>query len=215
MKFAVIPTNGRACLKDCLAAIEPQVDYTILVYTTPYMDGEIRPMRGMQIRDTMSPPNISRWWNAGLNLAEQLIEFDGTDSAWDVAVLNDDVIVPPGWFDAVQAGMRTWDAGAACSGAGQVPVRYFEPGPVPLHTRLVGFAFMLPGEKGLRANEDLHWYFSDDYIDWKAREQGGMVMVSGYNVQHLYPNGQMTPELQVLCAEGAAKFQTLWGKMPW
>ncbi len=218
-RFAVIPTNGRACLKDCLMAISPQVDSTILVYTVPWKDGEVRPHPhfGVALRDVGSP-NISRWWNEGLDICTQVMDMTEGDTPgrYDVAILNDDVIVPPGWFDAVSDGMRMYECAAACSGApNSSPVLLQRPGPVPLHTRLQGFAFILAGEKGIRANEELRWYFSDDYIDWRARELGGMVMVPGHNVNHLYPNEQMTGELHQFSAEDAAKFKEIWGVMPW
>jgi len=225
-RFVVVPTNGRACLKDCLQAIAPQVDSTIVVYTVPWQDGEIRPHAnfGVALRD-VGPPNISRWWNQGLEICAQVMNMSHDDfpatksdtpSRYDVAILNDDVIVPSGWFDAVSDGLRMYDCVAACSGAPNTsPVVYRFPGPVPLHTRLQGFAFMLAGEKNIRANEELRWYFSDDYIDWRARELGGMVMVPGYGVYHLYPNEQMTGELHQFSAEDAAKFKEIWGVMPW
>jgi len=218
-RFAVIPTNGRACLKDCLMAIAPQVDSTILVYTVPWQDGEVRPHPhfGVALRDIGSP-NISRWWNEGLDICTQVMDMTEGDTPgrYDVAILNDDVIVPPGWFDAVSDGMRMYECAAACSGApSSSPVLLQRPGPVPLHTRLQGFAFILAGEKGIRANEELRWYFSDDYIDWRARELGGMVMVPGHSVNHLYPNEQMTGELHQFSAEDAAKFKEIWGVMPW
>ena len=218
-RFAVIPTNGRACLKDCLMAIAPQVDSTILVYTVPWQDGEVRPHPhfGVALRDVGSP-NISRWWNEGLDICTQVMDMTEGDTPgrYDVAILNDDVIVPPGWFDAVSDGMRMYECAAACSGApNSSPVLLQRPGPVPLHTRLQGFAFILAGEKGIRANEELRWYFSDDYIDWRARELGGMVMVPGHSVNHLYPNEQMTGELHQFSAEDAAKFKEIWGVMPW
>lgn len=218
LRFAVIPSNGRACLKDCLMAIQPQVDYTIIVYTVPYKEGEIRPRAGTgaALRD-LRVPNISRWWNQGLNMAVTVHELSGgTGPTWDVAILNDDVIVPEGWFNAVATKMREMRAAAACSGGPyNMPIFHTRPGPVALDTRLQGFAFMVAGEKGLRANEDLRWYFSDDFMDWESRRMGGMVMIPGFHVTHLYPNAQMTPELQVFCAEDAAKFQAMWGMMPW
>lgn len=218
LRFVVVPSNGRACLKDCLQAIGPQVDYTIIVYTVPYRDGEFRPVagQGAALRDLRSP-NISRWWNQGFDLAKRVNDLsDGAAKEYDIAVLNDDVIVPEGWFDAVASKMREMRAAAACSGGpGNMATFHTHPGPVSLLTRMQGFAFMVAGEKGIRANEDLRWYFSDDWIDWESRRNGGMVMIQGFQVQHLYPNGQMTPELQVFCAEDAAKFQALWGMMPW
>jgi hypothetical protein len=200
-------------------AIAPQVDSTILVYTVPWQDGEVRPHPhfGVALRDIGSP-NISRWWNKGLEICTQVVNLADGDlpGRYDVAILNDDVIVPPGWFDAVSDGMRMYECAAACSGApNSSPVLLQRPGPVPLHTRLQGFAFILAGEKGIRANEELRWYFSDDYIDWRARELGGMVMVPGHSVNHLYPNEQMTGELHQFSAEDAAKFKEIWGVMPW
>lgn len=216
-RFAVIPTNGRPCLKDCLDAIKPQVDSTILIYTTPWAEGEVRPLAntGIALRD-LRPINISRWWNQGLNLAQEVMNLTGDGERYDVAVLNDDVIVPPGWFGAVSDKMREMGAAAGCaSNEVSHPVFHTHAGPVPLHTRLTGFAFILAGEKGIKANEDLRWYFSDDYVDWTARSQGGMVMVPGFGVNHLYPNAQMTPEMHQMCAEDAGKFVSIWGMRPW
>jgi hypothetical protein len=216
-RFVVIPTNGRACLKDCLMAIAPQVDSTIVVYTVPWKDGEVRPHpnSGVALRDT-GPPNISRWWNLGLEVCAQVMSLNEGDTPgrYDVAILNDDVIVPPGWFEAVSDGMREHAGAAGCSGGSGIVV-HRAPGPVPLHTRLQGFAFILAGEKNIRANEEMRWYFSDDYVDWKAREAGGMVMIPGYSVNHLHPNEQMTGELHQFSAEDAAKFKEIWGIMPW
>ena len=198
-------------------AIGTQVDYTIIVYTVPYKEGEFRPVagQGAALRDLRSP-NISRWWNQGFDLAKRVNDLsDGATKEYDVAVLNDDVIVPEGWFNAVAGKMREMRAAAACSGCPYMPVFHTKPGPVGLDTRMQGFAFMVAGEKGIRANEDLRWYFSDDYMDWESRRNGGMVMIPGFNVNHLYPNQQMTAELHHFSAEDAAKFQALWGMMPW
>ena len=219
LRFVVVPSNGRACLGDCLKAIGPQVDYTIIVYTVPYRDGEFRPVagQGAALRDLRSP-NISRWWNQGFNLAKRVNDLsDGATKEYDVAVLNDDVIVPEGWFDAVATKMREMRAAAACSGGpGNMPTFHTHPGPVPgVPNPLQGFAFILAGEVGLRADEAIPWYFSENTLDWQAREQGGTVIIPGFHVQHLYPNGQMTPELQEANAQGAAAFFSRWGKMPW
>ncbi len=217
-RFAVIPTNGRPCLKDCYEAIQAQVDASILVYTSPYTEKELRPPpgHGVAIRDLRKPPNISRWWNQGLDICKAIVDVNEFDPIYDVAILNDDVIVPSGWFDAVSEGMREEGCVAACSGGPYANrIIHKQPHAVALNTRLQGFAFILAGEKGIRANEHLHWYFSDDFVDWTARQQGGMVMVPGLQVNHLYPNGQMTGELQELCAQDAATFHAMWGRMPW
>jgi hypothetical protein len=219
MKFAVIPTTGRPCLKPCVEAIAPHVDRTILIYTIPWHVDQIRDFADIAgnilfMRDVRGP-NISRWWNMGLNVAHGIAQIKDQEQ-YEVAVLNDDVIVPSGWVDAVTEGLRLHEAAAACSGGPYAnAIVHHAPGPVHLETRMQGFAFMLAGEKGIRADERFRWYYSDDYVDWVARTMGGMVMIPGFPVDHLFPNQQMTGELHQFCAEDAAKFKEMWGVMPW
>lgn len=217
-RYAIIPTNGRDCLWDCLERVMPQVDRTILVVTKVGALSNIPSYLLAQdnwstIVDTNGPPNISRWWNRGLFFISRN-NFLRPEWTYDVAVLNDDALVPDGWFDAVSAGMRAEGAAAGCSGGSGVVV-HRQPGPVGLETRMQGFAFMLAGEKGIVANESLHWYFSDDHIDWSARMAGGMVMIPGFPVEHLHPNAQMTAELHAQTAIDAQRFVDIWGMRPW
>lgn len=219
-RFAIIPTNGRDCLSECLDAIYPQVDAVILIANGGNDGGviNIRPQDGFDIIDVSEHPriqgqNISAWWNLGLDHLESEMNTCCPEESWRVAILNDDTIVSSNWFEAVEARMRETDASAACAGSSTHLL--VQPGPVPLHTRMTGFAFMLRGEEGIRANEDLHWYFTDDYIDWESRKRGGMAMTDQASVQHLYPNGQVTPEIQTRIAHDAQNFKDLYGIMPW
>jgi len=220
VRFAVIPTTGRPCLEACVNAIAPHVDRTILIYTVPWHEEQIRTFADaagniLFMRDVRGP-NISRWWNMGLNIAQSIAKVKEKDDWYEVAIINDDVIVPGGWVGAVSEGLRTHGAAAACSGGPYAnAIVHHAPGPVHLATRMQGFAFMLAGEKGIRADERFRWYYSDDYIDWVARTMGGMVMVPGFQVDHLFPNQQMTGELQEFCAEDAQRFKDMWGMMPW
>lgn len=209
MRLAVIPSNGRACLADCVRAIEPQVDRVIIIDTghtywlaTP----------GIYRAKGCEELNISSWWNQGLDVAAKMAEVNGEEE-WDVAVLNDDVIVPPGWMQGVCSAMARGSAVAGCSGGHDVVLRSAEA--VPLDMRMQGFAFVLNGERGVRANENLHWYFTDDHIDWESRKAGGMSMVRGWPVEHLYPNGQLTPELHEQIARDAQTFVDIHGRRPW
>lgn len=224
LKFAVIPSNGRECLNLCVAAIQPQVDKVIVINTgqSPDAGGFHRfPMRSEtldQYYANTEQVNISAWWNQGLDAAEAYAKLitrykKVPADTWDVAILNDDAIVPEGWFDAVTAGMRMHRAAAGCSGGHDLCLRRAEA--VPLDYRMQGFAFILSGQQGLRANEDLHWYFTDDYIDWESRKHGGMAMVRDYPVTHLYPNGQLTPELHEQTARDAQTFVDIYGARPW
>lgn len=216
-RYAIIPTNDRPCLKDCLDAIAPQVDRVIVIHTG---DAEVEWTLGYGGLHTatvdVGDVNISKWWNIGLELAEEeREETDHSAPEWDVAILNDDAIVPEGWFDAVSANMRAYEAAAACSGAPYTQL-LIEPGPIAgISNPLTGFAFMLAGEKGLRANEDLHWYFSDNYIDWESRKLGGTLMMSGWPVQHLHANAQMGHDLIARVAVDAQNFVDLYGVRPW
>ena len=215
--FAIIPTNGRPCFKECLEAVAGQVDRVIAVEGGP--NAEYLGMREGQwdVSIIREPElNISRWWNLGLSLINDRARA-GHWPAWNVVILNDDAIIPPGWVKAVVHAMRDSKAAAGCSGnPTPFPVVHLAPGPVDLSTRLQGYAFVLAGEKGVRANEMLHWYFSDDHVDWMSRQQGGVISIPGYHVRHLYPNGQVTPELQVQIAKDAEAFTAYWaGMRPW
>jgi glycosyltransferase involved in cell wall biosynthesis len=214
-RYAIIPTRNRPnILEQCVRAIGPQVDLIYIINNgDDALSGvDVADWGGVNamVRDfEMQPPNLSLIWNLGLDHCAE----DVRHTEWDVAILNDDAIVPEGWFDAVSNGMRAVSGAAGCSGpTGAV---HTVPGPVPLHTRLVGYAFILAGELGLRANEDIHWFFSDDWMDWESRKMGGMVMVPGFQVNHLYPNGQVTPELQVQIAKDAQTFADIYGMRPW
>jgi hypothetical protein len=217
-RYAIIPTRNRFnVFNQCYEAIRGQVDRVIVINNgdeplDDYMDtGDLT-----VIHDKTQPVNLSRLWNAGLSMARHLANTS-SNFKWDVAILNDDCIVPDAWFEAVAGQMRQMKVAAGCSGGPGIsmPILHTQPGPVPLHTRMQGFAFILAGEFGVRANEQLHWYFTDDHVDWLSRQKGGMVMVPGFQVDHLYPNGQMTEELQVQTAKDAEKFVAYWGMRPW
>ena len=212
MSYALIPTNGRPCFKECLQAVKDQVDNIVLVEGGP--NAQMLTDYESVIREPEM--NISKWWNMGLRLIESQARAERL-TQWDVVVLNDDAIIPIGWVHAVASAMREAGAAAACSGGNGVPhqVLHTEPGPVGLMTRMKGFAFVLAGEKGIRADEKLRWYFSDDHVDWMARRLGGMLMIPGFSVNHLHPNMQMTGELQETVPEDAAHFYGYWGKRPW
>jgi hypothetical protein len=210
--YALVPTNGRPCFKDCLVSLQDQVADVLVVEGGP----EAQLMNWTDLPIIREPElNISKWWNLGLKLIESWARGSNL-KRWNVVIVNDDVVLPKQWVFMVSHAMRRHGVAAACSGGyGVTPTVHKEPGPVPLQTRMQGFAFILAGEKGVRANEQLKWYFSDDHVDWMARKAGGMVQIPGYHVRHLYPNGQMTPELHAQTAEDAAAFHAYWGMRPW
>lgn len=220
--YAIVPTCDRPDVAmRCVEALIPQVDSLLIIDNGPeerkqfpYLVGdhscEVRCIN----RDVEGTPNLSRIWNLGLRWAADDAYYHERKQ-WNVAVLNDDAIVPVGWFETVAAKMRDMGAVAGCAGPVQMPILHTRPGPVPLNTRLVGYAFILAGEAEVRADEAFPWYYSDDHVDWLSREAGGMVMVPCTPVTHLYPDQRVTPELQEANALGARNFLARWGQMPW
>lgn len=161
--------------------------------------------------------NISRWWNIGIDLAAQHASWLGA-TEWNTVVVNDDVIVPEGWVESMAAAMRSTPAVLAypdqCGGREQILHTKAEP--VDLRQRIAGYAFMLRGEAGLRADESMAWWFSDDSIDWEARENGGALLVPGLAVEHRSPNGSMQthPELEIQAGRDRDTFIAKHGKAP-
>lgn len=219
-RFAVVATANRPeVLQQCLDALLPQVDELYVID-----NGLERPVptegfgdKAYIARVDMSDGlNLSKLWNIGLDLAAGQVE---PGEEYEVAIVNDDAIVPEGWFDAVVTVMRECGAAAGCSdpdGRLTAPMLHLEAGPVGLQTRMVGWAHIHAGEKGLRYDEDLKFWFGDDDMDWQAREAGGMVMIPGFPVVNQFPNGQMTPELHHQAGLDRETFGRKWnGRFPW
>jgi len=220
-RYAVIPSNGRDCLWDSVAAIAPQVDWVYVIYTGSgagsLWDTDCK-FPGNFSLGFVGPedPNISRWWNKGLELAEYDPDRKPPRSPkWDVAVINDDAIVPEGWFDAVSGTIRQMGVAAGCSGGHSMPVLHTQNQAPPLATRMQGFAFILAGELGLRADEQFAWYCGDDDLGRRAAIAGGMVMVPGFPVNHLYPNGQVNDVLAAAIPGDMQRYVDKWSGRPW
>ncbi|WP_146620439.1 glycosyltransferase family 2 protein [Streptomyces sp. Amel2xB2] len=221
----MVPTRDRHdMLRDCVDSIVEQVD-TVLV-----IDNESSPAISMSqwpitmdralvavTRAEMDPPNISRLWNIGIYEADHEAYCHGARE-WDVVVLNSDVVVPPGWVDALSAAMRATTAVLAypdqCGGTEQILHTKAEP--VDLRQRITGYAYMLRGEADLRLDESMVWHYSDDDLDWTARERGGALLVPGFAVEHRDPNGSMRdrPELNEQAARDRETFIAKWGRAP-
>jgi len=134
-----------------------------------------------------------------------------------VAVLNDDAIIPPGWFDAVSSQMRRWGAAAGSSGLANHTNSYVHrtPGTTALSHRMQGHAFVLRGEAGLRADETLQWWCGDNDLDMQARKAGGTVIIGGYPVEHLHPDQSTRGELAAQTAIDMQTFVDKWSWRPW
>lgn len=207
-RYAVIPTRDRPVdFDDCVRAILPQVDALIVIAHCPpgengqpyvwatleWLDAE-RLLRGCQVIPYHEdPPNISRMWNLGLDTAPVFAAGD----RYDVAVLNDDVIVPPDWFDRVTAAMRTGRNAAGCV------YRDWDP-------RMTGYAFILDGDLGLRADEQFQWWFGDSDLQREAETMGGVAYAGGEDVIHRHPNSTTVGILAQIAEQDAIRYQAKW-----
>jgi hypothetical protein len=219
-RAAVIPTRDRHdMLTDCIDSVVAQVDSVFVIdnLSSPPIDPDPWAGRVHTVRVPMDPPNISVLWNVGLELAASAA-LQLCAKQWDVTVLNSDVIAPAGWVDTLAQAMRSTTAVLAYPDqhGGTRQILHTRPEPVDLRTRITGYAYMLRGEHGLRLDESMAWWYSDDDLDWCARQQGGALLVPGIPVEHRAPNTSTNerPELQAQAALDRQTFITKWGKAP-
>jgi hypothetical protein len=159
---------------------------------------------------------LSRLWNVALDEVAEQAHRRGL-TAWDVAVINDDAVIPEGWYDVCTAAMRQHGAAAACSDPhGRLTAPLLKTTPDrDAFTRLCGWAFVLRGESGLRFDERFRWWFGDTDVDWRARAAGGMVIVPGYPVGNLRANSTTVGELAEQAGRDRATFAAKHGSAPW
>lgn len=219
-RAAVIPTRNRHdMLADCINSVVDQVDRVIIIdnLSSPPIDPE--PWHGKVgvVSLPIDPPNISTLWNVGIALADAQAHQHA--DAWDIAVLNSDVTVPAGWIETLSTAMRSTTAVLAYPDqhGGRQQILHTKAEPINLRQRITGYAFMLRGETGLRLDESMAWWYSDDTLDWEARERGGALLVPGIPVEHRCPNGSMyeRPELQAQAGRDRETFRQKWGRTPW
>jgi tetratricopeptide (TPR) repeat protein len=156
-------------------------------------------------RVTDAPPSsLSALWNLGLDLVAAECR-----RPHNVAVLNNDLEVPPNFLTGLVAGLRARpDHFITYPDAEE----HLTPGICDPTGRMTGFAFMLRGEAGLRADPQFAWWYGDDDLEWQARQRGKVVRVGGVHVRHLTPNQRTSqrPDLQAMAAEDLERFLAKW-----
>jgi hypothetical protein len=239
-RSAVVAThNRRKELYRCVEALSTQCGHIVVIdnATDPPLGHDeadaLAIMRAVAdphtcvldtIRDDEQPPNLSRLWNRGLDrVADHWRSYHravGTQPHWDVAVVNDDATVPPGWFDALAGPMRALDAMAASHGEFIGPewgeVLLGPSAPLSVTTRLAGWAFILRGEwGGARFDERLRWWYSDDLLSLRAREAGGLLHIGGLRVLNEHADKSTTGALAEQAGRDRATFIEITGRQPW
>ena len=226
-RYAIILTHNRPeLLRECVEAIGPQVDHVIVIDNASSPPVSISNLPNGQARLFAlyvpdQPPNLSRLWNLGLNKVEFIRDIHrlSREDPWYVAFLCDDAIAPPGWYDAVTAAMRETGATAGCSNpwGTEHPPRVKTAPDGDIAGRMPGWAFVLDGSKGIRADERLQWWWNDTMLDFDARRCGGMVMIGGYLVPNREPNHYTNtkPELGEQAGRDGEMFAQIHGSRPW
>lgn len=216
-RFAIILTHNRhELLKQCLDAIQPQVDQVLVIDNASNPRVDAIGVKGAVMYVPDQPPNLSDLWNRGFRWIEW---SPNRAEEWDVAMLCDDVTVPEGWFHAVSSCMRAHGAAAGSTHSWHpvsVPIVKTHPDG-DIYNRMQGSAFVLAGEKGLRADETMHWWWCDTDLDFMARLKGGMVIAPGLTAHNIHPNDftNRVPGLAEQAARDGQTFAMKWGGRPW
>ena len=221
--YAVILTHNRhELLRSAVAGIAPQVDRVAVVDNASYPPVTFESIGGHQVHSIITsdeqPPNLAFLMNEGFDWAEQQAKELG-ETEWFVALLCDDVLVPAGWFAAVKTALQ--QTGTVMGSTHQSfpvtqPIVKTQPD-ADIVGRLQGSAFVVRGEVGLRADEEMHWWWQDTDLDWQARLRGGSVIAPGPTAVNLRPNDftNARPELARRAGVDGEVFARKWGTRPW
>jgi GT2 family glycosyltransferase len=222
-RYAVITAHNRPDhLTRCVASLADQVDriYVIDNASDPPIDvpRSVHHNQVIILRDDEQPPNLSRLWNRGIDVVASMAATLKQE-IWDIGIFNDDVVVPSGWFHQVAEQMRQSGASVSCTHS-ITPlmtsvlktVHDNDPG-----NRLCGWAFIMPGERNMRLDESFRWWFGDTDLDWRARQDGGMLIARGPVVPNTAANvwTNVKSELGAQAGQDRLTFAAKWGAAPW
>jgi hypothetical protein len=228
-RYAVVPTHNRpARLSALVASLGDQCDHIVVLdnASTPPVDEKHLQSSVPDgctvevIRDEEQPPNLARFWNVMFERCadeEPLADSQNTPwfkPAWDVAVLNDDSVVPPGWYNTVAMALREHKT-AVVAHTGDRPI----PAPDLLtdfnfarSRRMAPHGFVVRGEAGLRADESMRWWYFDDDFCRQAIQAGGVLGVPGPVVVNAQANQSTSGVLVEQAEKDRATFEAKWSK---
>jgi hypothetical protein len=102
------------------------------------------------------------------------------------------------WFDTLQA--KAVEAGA-CGASG-----LRKPG----SDKIAGFAFILDTTSGVRPDERMRWWYSDDAIQKRCEARSGFVVDPNTTVEHRYPSRSTTGALRQVSRQDRALFRRVY-----
>jgi hypothetical protein len=164
--------------------------------------------QGVVTVEDHGPPNIQRWWAAGIQEAERR-------GATAVAVVNDDIRLTPETLPTLEAALTR--TGAAIASPSRLPFRdglHRRP-LIPYEPRLWGSLWVLRLDSGLRPDERYVWWYGDNDLDIRARTRHGGVVLVPVDYEHLHP-GEGTarsPELQAQSDRDAQTFERDYARL--
>lgn len=221
-RFAVIPTHNRLdLLVEMIKNMHDEIDCAVIVdnashppVTLKDFPDECRAKVHIHY-DEEQPPNLYRLWN----VAFEIIKTNLKALKWNVAVFNDDCIIPRGWFDVMSYALRNSAGYSAVSGTmaeGWLnhPLVKTQPDG-DLRTRMTPWAFMMRGELNLRADESFRWWWGDTDFDWTLRTNGGIMILPGHVVQNSLANSTTHGELMEQAGRDRETFRLKHGWNPW
>lgn len=179
------------------------------------------------IEDRNPGPHIYEMWNVGLSWADRMATVPsnpGVAKPHAVAILNDDVELPPNFAARMIECLRDTDATITFPDQGpgiinQQPIAGHRNAPnnVMPQKRITGYAFVVNGTHGIRCDESFKWWYGDDDLDWQARQDYNGTWEVDVTVKHTHP-GESTnarPDLIEQADRDRKTFVQKWGKAPW
>jgi len=231
-RYAVIPTRNRhEHLVALLRQLENQVD---LVYVIDNASDE--PLSSLWLRtqanvrtivrrDDEQPPHLYKMWNAAFNVIATTAKIMG-EKLWDVAVFNDDTLLPPNWYDYVADGLRkcypALGGGERCPAVCGTYAGDWGTQPMikdridgNIMNRVCPWAFVVRGELGLRADESMRWWWGDTDFEWQAIQAAGVLVLPGTTPINTLANSTTHGALAEQAGRDGETFALKWGKRPW
>lgn len=162
------------------------------------------------IQDPAPERNISRWWNVGLGFVAD-VQRNIPWVEYCVAVLNDDIRIPDRFVTLLAQALDDFGVDAAYPDQGASGTQRYDRTRAPsLYHRMSGYAFVLRGSAGIRADETIQWWYGDDDIERQARYGRGTVCVGDLTVEHLYPSSTTVGALAEQTEKDRVTFETKW-----
>lgn len=168
------------------------------------------------VHDEDPSPHIYRQWNVGLDMCRRWMPGS------HIAVLNDDVELPDNFASRMTQVFANHSPTLAFPNQhGSFFNRdhhWMNKGQHDtLHKRMTGYAFVINGDSSIALDESFKWWYGDDDLDWRAREEDGTYLVNAVTVTHHHPNESTnnSPERQRQADRDRRRFIEKHGKAPW